>query len=482
MKKYRLTIILALVLLVLSLVSISIGAVDIKFSDIFKDPTKLRLLLVSRLPRLLAILCTGVGMSISGLIMQNLCSNKFVSPSTGATISGAQLGILLALIIIPSSSMLVRSLFAFVISLLSTLAFVFFITRIRLKDPVMVPLIGIMLSNIILGITNFIAYKFEATQTISSYLTGSFAGVVAGKYEIVYFVVPLIVLSFIFANHFNIVGMGKDFSKNLGVNYNVILILGLCICSLITASIVVVVGSISYIGLIIPNIIVMLKGDKLKGTLSFAINLIIMVILAYFIYGAMFKKTKYNVLYILLIGTVLSSLFGSIQSAIVRIMDSNEYDTLLTSLTASFDSINTEIIITGVILLALVTIILYKDIKMLNVITLGKEQAINLGVNYDRVIRRLLIGVTIYIAIATAMVGPISFLGLITANLARLSFKTYKHSYLISGTAGISIIVLIIGQVIVERVVSYSIPISVFITIGGGIYFLFLIIKSGRRA
>lgn len=163
--------------------------------------------------------------------------------------------------------MLVRSLFAFVISLLSTLAFVFFITRIRLKNPVMVPLIGIMLSNIILGITNFIAYKFEATQTISSYLTGSFAGVVAGKYEIVYFVVPLIVLSFIFANHFNIVGMGKDFSKNLGVNYNVILILGLCICSLITASIVVVVGSISYIGLIIPNIIVMLKGDKLNGTL-----------------------------------------------------------------------------------------------------------------------------------------------------------------------------------------------------------------------
>ena len=121
----------------------------------------------------------------------------------------------------------------------------------------------------------------------------------------------------------------------------------------------------------------------LNANLSFAINLIIMVILAYFIYGAMFKKTKYNVLYILLIGTVLSSLFGSIQSAIVRIMDSNEYDTLLTSLTASFDSINTEIIITGVILLALVTIILYKDIKMLNVITLGKEQAINLGVNYD---------------------------------------------------------------------------------------------------
>lgn len=220
----------------------------------------------------------------------------------------------------------------------------------------------------------------------------------------------------------------------------------------------------------------------LNSNLNFGLNLIVMVIISYFVYGLMFKKTKYNVLYILLIGTVLSSLFGSIQSSIIRIMDPNEYDTLLTSLTASFDSVNSSIIIMSVILLLAVGLIFIKDIKLLNVLTLGKNQAINLGVDYDKSTRRLLIAVTLYIAIATAMVGPISFLGLITANLARQTFKTYKHKYLISGTILISIVVLLIGQIIVERVVSYTIPISVFITLGGGIYFLFLIYKNRKMA
>lgn len=219
----------------------------------------------------------------------------------------------------------------------------------------------------------------------------------------------------------------------------------------------------------------------LNSNLNFGINLLLMIVVAYLVYGTMFKKTKYNVLYILLIGTVLSSLFGSIQSSLVRIMDPNEYDTLLTSLTASFQNINSSIMIVSVVLLVLVGVVFYKDIKVLNVITLGRNQAINLGVDYDRVIRRLLIAVTLYIAIATAMVGPISFLGLITANITRQVFKTYKHKYLITGTICVSIIVLLVAQTIVERVFTYAIPIGVFITLGGGIYFLYLIVKNQRR-
>lgn len=220
----------------------------------------------------------------------------------------------------------------------------------------------------------------------------------------------------------------------------------------------------------------------LNQNLNFAINLIIMIILSYLIYGMLFKKTKYNVLYILLIGTVLSSLFGSIQSTLVRVMDPNEYDTLLTSLTASFDNVNKDIIIASIALLLIVGLIFMKDILLLNVITLGRNQAINLGVNYEKSTRRLLIFVTLYLAIATAMVGPISFLGLITANISRQVFKTYKHKYLISGTVLVSIVVLLIGQTLVERVFIYSIPISVFITIGGGVYFLYLIIKNRSRS
>ena len=222
---------------------------------------------VSRLPRLLAIICTGMGMSVAGLIMQQLCMNKFVSPTTGATISSAQLGILLALLFIPNSTLWQRAGFAFVTAILGTWVFVWFIQKVQYKDVVMVPLVGIMFGNVIGGITNFLAYKYEMTQALSTWLVGHFSLVLKGRYEIVYMVVPLIILAFVFANHFNIVGMGKDFSKNLGVPYDIVLFGGLTIAAMITASVVVVVGSISYIGLIVPNIVAMFKGDKIRGTL-----------------------------------------------------------------------------------------------------------------------------------------------------------------------------------------------------------------------
>ena len=131
----------------------------------------------------------------------------------------------------------------------------------------MVPLIGIMFSNVIGGITNYLAYKYEMTQALSSWMVGHFSLVIKGRYEMVWLTIPLVILAFIFANHFNIVGLGKDFSKNLGIPYNLVLFLGLTISAMISASVVVVVGSISYIGLIVPNLVTMFKGDKIRGTL-----------------------------------------------------------------------------------------------------------------------------------------------------------------------------------------------------------------------
>lgn len=210
--------ILALALLCLSAASLFIGVIDLTPSHLITGGAEqLEILLISRLPRLLAILCTGVGMSVAGLMMQQLCMNKFVSPTTGATISSAQFGILLALLFMPGSTLWGRALFAFGAALAGTWIFVWFIQRIPFKDAVMV---------------------------------------------------PLVILAFLFANHFNIVGMGRDFSENLGVPYHLILFLGLTISAMITASIVVVVGSISYIGLIVPNVISMIKGDRIRGTLT----------------------------------------------------------------------------------------------------------------------------------------------------------------------------------------------------------------------
>ena len=212
--------------------------------------------------------------------------------------------------------------------------------------------------------------------------------------------------------------------------------------------------------------------------LAFALDLVLMVIIATIIYGYLFKKTNHNILYVLLIGTVLSSLFSSMQSTMVRVMDPNDYDQLLTSLVASFSNVTAEIIIICVVLLAVLAFVLRKELALLDVITLGKNQAINLGVDYDRCIRKLLIGVTVCIAIATAMVGPISFLGLIIANLSRQLLKTYRHTQLILGSALIGMVILIGGQLIVERIFVYSVPVSVFITLWGGIYFLYLLMKK----
>ena len=268
LSRHRSTLVLAVLLVVLSIYSLFVGVIDLDTSAILAgDFEAIELLLISRFPRLLAIVCTGVGMSVAGLIMQQLCMNKFVSPTTGATISSAQLGILLALVFWPSATLWQRTILAFVFAILGTWVFVWFIQRIQFKDVVMVPLVGIMFGNVVGGITSFLAFRFDMTQSLSSWLVGHFSMVLRGRYEIVWLTLPLVVLAFVFANHFNIVGMGRDFSKNLGVPYNLVLFLGLTIAAMITASVVVVVGAISYIGLIVPNLVSMFKGDKIRGTL-----------------------------------------------------------------------------------------------------------------------------------------------------------------------------------------------------------------------
>lgn len=221
----------------------------------------------------------------------------------------------------------------------------------------------------------------------------------------------------------------------------------------------------------------LLATDK---NLAFAADLILMAVIATVVYGWLFEKTHHNVLYILLIGTVLTSFFSSIQNTLIRIMDPNEYDSLLETLVASFENINSEVIVASLAVLAGVIFALRRELAVLDVITLGKEQAVNLGVDYDRCIRRLLLGVTLCIAVATAMVGPISFLGLIMANLARQIMKTYRHTHLILASTLFGMAVLIGGELIVERIYSYTVPISVFISVFGGIYFLYLLLNNRR--
>jgi len=211
--------------------------------------------------------------------------------------------------------------------------------------------------------------------------------------------------------------------------------------------------------------------------LMFFIDLVAMGLVATLIYSYFFKKTSYNILYILLIGTVLSSFFGSFQSYMIRVMDPDEYESLLNSLVAGFSHMRYELLLVAFILLIALRLIFRKDFEVLDVMAMGRSKAINLGVDYDKSLRRLLMIVSLYIAISTALVGPISFIGLLVVNIARYLFKTYKHSYLIPASVLIGIIMLLGGELLVERVFSYSVPVSVFVNLFGGLYFLYLLLR-----
>lgn len=211
---------------------------------------------------------------------------------------------------------------------------------------------------------------------------------------------------------------------------------------------------------------------------SYALDIVLMGVVAALIYYTLFEKTHGNVLYVLLIGTVLSTFFSSLQGALVRVMDPNDYNALLMSLVASFTNVNAVCIVPSILLLAALGWWLRKDLQLLDLISLGRDQAINLGVDYQRVLRHLMVGVALCIAIATALVGPLSFLGLITANIARTLFPTYRHSYLIIGAGLVGMLILCAGQFAVEHFLTYSVPVSVFVTIGGGLYFLYLLLTQ----
>lgn len=254
---------------VLFILSLFIGVRSFGIIDIFKlDEQALTLLFKSRFPRTISIVFAGIGMSISGLIMQQLSHNKFVSPSTAATIDSAKLGILISMIVFVGSSIFTRLIVAFLVSLLGTFLFLRFTSKIKVKNMLLIPLIGIILGTVINSITTFIAYRFDLIQTLNSYMVGDFSLIIAGRYEMLYIVVPLVVIAYIYAYRFSLVGMGEDFSKNLGLSYKKIVNIGLVIISLVSASVLVTVGSIPFLGLIVPNIVVLYKGDFLKKNIT----------------------------------------------------------------------------------------------------------------------------------------------------------------------------------------------------------------------
>ncbi|WP_068676246.1 ABC transporter permease [Oceanobacillus sp. Castelsardo] len=259
---------LIIVAIVLSCVSLFIGAIDIKVSDLLNlDSDETQLFLISRVPRLMAIILAGAGMSIAGLIMQSLSRNKFVSPTTAGTLDAAKLGILISMMFFTNVTYTQQVIFSFAFALVGTLIFMQILDRIKFKDAIFVPLIGIMYGNILSAITTFFGYEADILQNISSWLMGSFTLIIAGRYELLYISIPAVILAYLYANKFTVAGMGEDFAKNLGLSYKFVLNIGLVLVAIISTSVVLTVGVIPFLGLIVPNIVSLYMGDNLRKTI-----------------------------------------------------------------------------------------------------------------------------------------------------------------------------------------------------------------------
>lgn len=236
--------------------------------------------------------------------------------------------------------------------------------------------------------------------------------------------------------------------------------------------------------LFIQTIVVFFFGSKhftmMNSNMNFLVSVGIMILFSTILYQFFFKRESQNILLLLLVGIILGSFFQSLSSFMQILIDPNEFLIVQDKMFASFNNVNTNILWISIIIVIGVAIYTLKFSKFFDVMSLGKDQAINLGIDYDRVVRNMLIVVAILVSIATALVGPITFLGLLVVNLAREFMKTYKHSYLIASSILISIIALVGGLLIVERVFTFSTTISVIINFIGGTYFIYLLLRERK--
>lgn len=260
--------VIAPVLTVGGVLSLLVGSGSMRVSDLLVgDPTAWRLLLASRIPRLLSVLLVGAGLAVAGLILQSLMRNRFASPGTAATVDGARFGFVISVLAIPHAPVLVRTVAATAAALGATGLFVFLIGRVRYHTVVIVPLLGLILGSVLDAGAEALAYRFDLVQTVSSWLVGDFSMIVQGRYEILLVSVPLVVLAYRFSRRITVAGLGAEVAGGLGLDYRATMVVAVLLVSTITAVAVVIGGDIPFVGLIVPNLVSLARGDNVHRTL-----------------------------------------------------------------------------------------------------------------------------------------------------------------------------------------------------------------------
>lgn len=300
-----------IVVVMLAFISLFIGVSDVSLSTLFGANSTDRaaeVLLISRIPRTLAIILAGMSMAVAGMIMQMLTRNRFVEPSTAGTVESASLGILLVILFAPDTPVFGKMLVASVTALAGTALFLRILRSIPLRSVLVVPLVGIMLGGVISAVTTFIAYRYDLLQALNSWTTGDFSGVLRGRYELLWLSFFLTVIAYIAADRFTVAGMGEDFTTNLGLNYRRVVTLGLVIVSMVSACVVVTVGMIPFLGLIVPNVVSMFIGDNMRRSVPWVAVLGAGLVLACDIVGRL-VRFPYEIPIGTMMGVVGSAIF-----------------------------------------------------------------------------------------------------------------------------------------------------------------------------
>ena len=248
--------------------SLMVGVKQVAWSDLlsFSDDAWLTLT-ASRLPRLAALILTGVGLAVCGVILQQIVRNRFVEPGTSGGLDAAKLGILISLTVAPAAGAVGRMLFALAFCFASSLIYVAIIRRIKFKNTVMVPVIGLMYGSVLSAIAEFYAYRHNILQSMQGWMLGDFSKIVQGNYEIIYLILPIVVLTYLYAQRFTVLGMGEGMASSLGLNYTANAALGLMLVAVTVSATVITVGAIPFVGLVIPNLVALHYGENLKRTL-----------------------------------------------------------------------------------------------------------------------------------------------------------------------------------------------------------------------
>ena len=292
-------------LIVLSVMSLFVGIGKLNLPLLLSgNADSWDLLFTSRIPRLAAVLLAGAGLSIAGLIMQQISQNRFASPSTSGTIECAMLGYVLSLVFFGNGNQL---WLIFAVSMGGTLLFVQFINRIQFKNAVFVPLVGIIFGNVVDSLATFVAYKYDAVQNLSSWTVANFANLLQGDYELLYVAIPFAIFSYLYATRISAVGLGKDFAVNLGLNYQQVLIIGVLLVSVMSASVVMIVGMLPFLGLIVPNLVSRFYGDNLRRNIPLTALLGALIVLCCDLAGRLIIFP-----YEIPISTIISILGGSV--------------------------------------------------------------------------------------------------------------------------------------------------------------------------